>query len=241
MKSLYFAAGLALILHGLFFSLNADWLQDEFVTNYEKKTLSMTMTYRSPQKPLPQPGNPPVSKKPPQPERKKKVLKPEIPAKPVSTSPTPLPSRYETMAEETPDSPPYEVPDMEFTDESDTAIIDQSPEGSESDSQDISEKIEQAGINTEHGIIYPRPYEDNDRPEYPRLAKRRGYEGVVILEILVSQEGEVLEVRVLKTSGYSILDEEAKKAVEKYRFKAGKKDGVDTDMWVNIPIRFHLK
>ena len=74
--------------------------------------------------------------------------KPEIPTKPISPSPTPLPSRNETMAENTPDSPPYEVPDTEFSDQSDTAIVDQAPEDYESNSQDISENMEIPKLNS---------------------------------------------------------------------------------------------
>ena len=72
MKSLFLAAGLALILHGLLFSINADWLGGDLVTVHKQKTLSMTMTYRYPPKPLPMPVAPPVPKKPVPPKKKGK-------------------------------------------------------------------------------------------------------------------------------------------------------------------------
>jgi len=182
MKSLYLAAGLALILHGLLFSLNADWLDGESVTNREQKTLSMTMTYRSPPKPLPEPVASPALKKPVQPEKKKKLVRPKIPVKPVVLPVSPLPVKDETIVEVTPDSTPYDMPDTEFMAESDSMILDQAPEGYDSGPQDIPEKMEGIGLNRKQGIVDPRAYEDNARPEYPGMARHRGYEGVVILE-----------------------------------------------------------
>ena len=128
-----------------------------------------------------------------------------------------------------------------FPDESDTLTLDHAPEGYESEPQDSPEKMEQTGTSTIRGIVYPRADENNARPRYPMMARRRGYEGVVILRVLVSRDGEALDVRISETSGYSMLDEEAKKAVKKFLFEPGKEDGVITDMWVNIPIRFQLK
>ena len=230
-----------MILHGLLFSINADWLGGELVTVNERKALSMTMTYRYPPKPLPKPVAPVVPKKSVQIKKKKNIIKPEIPVKTVVPQASPLPSKEETMLEDTPVSSFDEVPDLEFPAESDMLILNDAPEGYESEPQESPVKMEQTGINTLRRIVSPRAYEDNMRPQYPRMARRRGYEGVVTLKVLVSREGEVLEVRVLKTSGYSILDEEAKRTVIKYRFEPGSQNGEKIDMWGSIPIRFQLK
>jgi protein TonB len=44
---------------------------------------------------------------------------------------------------------------------------------------------------------------------YPRLARDRGMEGRILLEFVLSREGKLLDIKVLRSSGFSILDREA--------------------------------
>jgi protein TonB len=91
------------------------------------------------------------------------------------------------------------------------------------------------------GLVYARPlYRKNPPPKYPRLARKRGYEGTVILEVLVDEKGRVADLRVYDSSGYEILDQSARTSVEKWLFEPGTKDGRVTQMWVRVPIRFKL-
>ena len=80
----------------------------------------------------------------------------------------------------------------------------------------------------------------NPAPPYPVLARRRGYEGLVLLEVLVTREGRVAELRVKKSSGYKVLDRAAVKAVKNWLFEPGVKNGTTIDMWVEVPVRFRL-
>jgi len=52
--------------------------------------------------------------------------------------------------------------------------------------------------------------------EYPPLATRRGYQGRVVLDIVVTPSGEVSSVMVHESSGYQILDDAAVEHVRKY-------------------------
>lgn len=52
--------------------------------------------------------------------------------------------------------------------------------------------------------------------EYPALAKRRGYQGKVVLEILVAPDGRVASVKVRESSGHQILDDAAREHVERH-------------------------
>ncbi|SRR5712664_1862603 len=57
-------------------------------------------------------------------------------------------------------------------------------------------------------------------PEYPVLAHAHQYQGTVTLEIFVDADGKITSVKVQKSSGYTILDDAALKAVkERWRFK----------------------
>lgn len=56
-------------------------------------------------------------------------------------------------------------------------------------------------------------------PHYPLLARRRGQEGTVVLEIKVKKEGDPLEVSIVRSSGYDLLDHAAQSAVMRWRFR----------------------
>ena len=56
------------------------------------------------------------------------------------------------------------------------------------------------------------------KPQYPKIALRGGYEGIVKLKILINTNGEVIEATIIKSSGYEILDNTGIKAAIKSKF-----------------------
>jgi protein TonB len=50
---------------------------------------------------------------------------------------------------------------------------------------------------------------------YPRIAKMRGWQGDVMLELSLDGNGQLLKKSVIESSGYDVLDEEALRMVEK--------------------------
>ena len=84
-------------------------------------------------------------------------------------------------------------------------------------------------------------YKKNPPPAYPRMARRRGYEGTVLMEVMVSREGRVEEVRLLESSGHGVLDREAMSAVKGWVFEPARRGEEKVDMWVKVPVRFKLK
>ena len=102
-----------------------------------------------------------------------------------------------------------------------------------------------AGAGVGQGVsaeVLARPlYERNPPPLYPRLARRMGKQGVVLLEVFVSVSGMVEEVKVATGSGYEILDEAALDAVRGWRFAPGLRNGQPAAMRVRVPVRFELR
>ncbi|MCF8075104.1 MAG: TonB family protein, partial [Desulfotignum sp.] len=84
-------------------------------------------------------------------------------------------------------------------------------------------------------------YKENPRPRYPRIARRRGHTGTVMLMVFVNKTGEAEKLRIFESSGYDSLDHAAETAVADWRFEPGTSNGVPTGMWVKIPITFELK
>jgi TonB family protein len=84
-------------------------------------------------------------------------------------------------------------------------------------------------------------YRQNPAPEYPHKARRMGYEGMVMLKVLVDENGQVDDLMVLESSGYPILDHTALTTVRKWLFEPGAEGGIKKKMWVRVPVRFQLK
>ncbi len=81
----------------------------------------------------------------------------------------------------------------------------------------------------------------NQPPVYPREARRRGYEGRVILEALVSKEGTVAWIKVFQSSSYEILDRQAAHAIGQWVFAPARLFGSPIEQRVTIPVRFELQ
>ena len=84
-------------------------------------------------------------------------------------------------------------------------------------------------------------YKQNASPAYPLRARRMGFEGLVMLKVLVDENGRVDDLEVVSSSGYAILDKAALSSVKKWVFEPGSEGGKKKKMWVKIPIRFELE
>lgn len=87
----------------------------------------------------------------------------------------------------------------------------------------------------------PMGYGSNPPPPYPSTARRRGWEGEVLLLINVTARGEVSQITVSRSSGYQILDQTALKAVYRWEFQAAERNGQAVAGQVMVPIRFSIK
>jgi len=84
-------------------------------------------------------------------------------------------------------------------------------------------------------------YRENSPPAYPLLARRRNYQGTVLLDVLVRRDGTVGSIRLARSSGHKSLDQSAMRGVRKWSFHPGKKGVEAVEIWVKVPIRFRLK
>jgi protein TonB len=83
-------------------------------------------------------------------------------------------------------------------------------------------------------------YLNNPPPEYPKLAARNGWQGTVLLKVRVLSTGQVDTVDVEKSSGFKLLDEEAKATVRTWQFMPSKRGSTPIDGWATVPIEFKL-
>ena len=81
---------------------------------------------------------------------------------------------------------------------------------------------------------------NNPKPPYPLAARRQGAEGRVVLRAQVLEDGRCAEVRIVRSSGHTLLDESALSAVRRWRFVPATRAGTPVAASVDVPISFRL-
>ncbi len=246
------AAVLALFIHGLLFGFGGRFFHKKIVKPTSqplsftlvannpkpdgKKLVKMAAKAEVPQSPEPEKvteEEPVKIHKPVPKEKPVQVLKKKVRPKKKTKSVKPSPTKRKSVRkkQKTIDTP--EVP--------------RSNKGMASENQpDLQPKSASAEVKTVPSsgpkVVSASPaYARNPRPKYPRVARKRGYEGVVLLRVLVDHEGRVDDALVLESSGHNELDHSALKAVRNWVFKPGTVDGKPMEMWVRVPVQFELK
>ncbi|MDY0269231.1 TonB family protein [Trichloromonas sp.] len=97
-----------------------------------------------------------------------------------------------------------------------------------------------ASAASPEATLRPPRYRYNPRPEYPALAKRRRWQGEVLVRVRVDVRGEVCNVRLESSSGHDILDQAALKAVRLWKFHPAHDGERHIPQEVCLPIRFEL-
>ncbi|GAB1408139.1 hypothetical protein MASR1M8_20580 [Thermomonas brevis] len=85
-------------------------------------------------------------------------------------------------------------------------------------------------------------YASAPAPAYPRSALRAGFEGTVLLQVLVDVDGRPLEVTVFRGSGHRELDGAAREQVlRRWRFHPAMIDGRAVQAVGLVPVAFSLR
>ncbi len=77
-----------------------------------------------------------------------------------------------------------------------------------------------------------------DSIEYPIVARKMGWEGTVVIAFTLSKGGDLLGVEIIKSSGYSLLDEYTVSVIKEVykRFPLP-----ESDVRIKIPVSYHLE
>jgi protein TonB len=75
---------------------------------------------------------------------------------------------------------------------------------------------------------------------YPRLSKDIGEQGIVGVQLFINENGEVRSVSVVKSSGFSRLDNAATQLASRIRFRPYLVNGVPSRVNAGISIKFQL-
>jgi protein TonB len=253
MKPILTAGVLALGIHGLLFSLDFKWTARPSFENSIPLVLNMTLasaTGKTTPKPSPEKEKPVLRKltvvnrtKKQSKHTKNRHIKKASPSK---TDQIPLQSKTgntsKAITEHIPVQPKINTTSKAMAENTgETATFDFEPK--EDGSRTVSKTVEQGGASLSplETIREARPvYRSNPSPKYPRIARIRGYQGNVLLNVLVNDDGKVNDVIIFRSSGYPVLDRAAQSTVKQWLFEPGRIGEKKVDMWVRVPIRFEL-
>jgi protein TonB len=84
-------------------------------------------------------------------------------------------------------------------------------------------------------------YLHNPPPVYPPVSRRLGEQGRVVLQVLVSADGQAEQVEVRTSSGSPRLDTVALDTVRRWKFVPAKQGDRPIAAWVLVPISFRLE
>lgn len=85
-------------------------------------------------------------------------------------------------------------------------------------------------------VDYLRP----PAPRYPRVARQERMQGTVQLWVLIGEDGKPREVRVHRSSGHALLDQEGRDAVRRALFRPYVYQGRPSQAQVIVPVQFLL-
>lgn len=207
----------------------------------------MTVSLLPPPAPVPPKAVVETAKPPPAPERPKpeapvppakpkpvavKPVKPKPPVAPRPVVPQPVAVRDEPTPQARAEPAPAAV-------EPGPAAVEPWPAAVE---PAVEEPVEPPPLAPE--VIPARfdaDYLNNPKPDYPRLSRRAGEEGTVLLRVRVTETGRPQKIELQESSGSSRLDRAAIEAVREWTFVPARQAGQPVASWVLVPIPFVLE
>lgn len=234
MKQILTAGVIALGIHGFLLCLNFKW--SESLSFERPKSIVLNMTLTS----LPMKSTPKPSLQKPKPVLKKPTIVKKKKHKP----------KHKRILKAPPQKT-VQIPVHSIKREVSKTIPEKTAEKTESrfDSDQTASKAPLKAAKQTAATLSPfkmiheaKPiYRLNPSPKYPRIARIRGYQGNVLLDVLVNKDGKVHHLKIYRSSGYPLLDRAAKSSVKHWLFEPAMIGEEKVNMWVRVPIRFELK
>ena len=81
---------------------------------------------------------------------------------------------------------------------------------------------------------------ENPHPEYPLLARKKGWQGRLLLAVHIDKNGNVLNIHVKETSGFEVLDRVSVKTIKDWKFLPARYGDNNVEDNITIPVSFKL-
>lgn len=182
---------------------------------------------------LPKPVTPPKPVVPPRPKAPPKPKPVALPRP--DPKPEPPPVERAEPAEESPPAKAVQAPPEPVAPPAPT----ESPSASATHNGHAANAKREGATSGEGNS--PAHYLQRPNPEYPAVAKRRNWEGRVVVRVKILADGSCGQAEIHQSSGHDVLDEAALEAVCKVRYAPNKRNGQPVEGWANVPINFNLE
>ena len=96
------------------------------------------------------------------------------------------------------------------------------------------------GVEKKPVVRTPASIIAGPRPNYPHAARQAGWEGTVVIRVLVGADGSTKALTVQRSSGYGVLDEAGVQAVKGWRFAPGRLGGDTVESYFDVKYHFNL-
>ncbi len=216
-RELWICLGISIVLHGLLFVAmelkRADFGVRQTQTQEAEGAVTLSLVIVTPETPAPVVTAPPKVQPPPkeEPVTAEPVVLPAIPFLPM---PAPEPPASQTISAPAPAitvKPEVHVPAKNISAPAPPSAVEAKPN-----------------------------YLRNPPPLYPEAARRKHQEGLVILAVTVTPEGQASRVSIKKSSGFPILDNAAVQAVQNWEFQPARLGPLSLESQIEIPVHFEL-
>jgi len=112
------------------------------------------------------------------------------------------------------------------------------PEFRRADFVAASERTNIYKVDNKGGVTAPVPTHTPE-PEFSELARRNGFQGTVVLEVVVDKSGTVSRVRIVRALGMD-LDMATVETTKTWRFQPASRNGEPVAVLMNIEVSFNL-
>jgi len=221
------AAGIFLLVSFCrFVPVETKTLLIDFSTFSAAKPVAMPAKALLPVRPQSNPSPPPEKKTaketPPaliakiKPAKKKiKVIRPQ-PAAPAAIAVVPPPEPEPELSAEVVELEPAPAPSRQEKIEENMARVADRPIASKTTSTHTAAQSAPMGKKEyikAHFLYIKEGIQNNIT--YPRLARKMGWEGKVVVSFVITEDGMVIDVKIVESSGFSLLDNNAIKTIKK--------------------------
>jgi len=207
--------------------------QESQPAHIEVEEWSEAVASRTPEPtPLPEP---PAQETPPLNESPLPALTPkDLPAADVG---------YKDVGQEAAQRPPLELPAPPMSNlAGEEQMVAAKPDGNRPEGRSAAiNSTDSEGDLGEKGVTAPAQIEGLTKPRYPSYSRRHGEEGTVVLSIEVLPNGKHGGIQLVRSSGYSRLDEAAIQATRQATFIPATANGDAIASEKRISFTFRLK
>jgi TonB family protein len=184
-------------------------------------------------------------------EAKLKELEKQVAAAAAGTKPLPAPpaaAAKPAVPEPAPQAAPPHLPEPEKAEPKAPPPVVPAPAPAAEAAKHEAEPAAPAAPRTKVGELVemgagvaPPQLVSSPKPGYPPMARTLRVEGVVVCAVLVDENGEVQDVKIVESIKKNVgLNEAAVSAARASHYKPASKDGVRVKMWTRLKIPFKL-